>query len=47
MDEQPKVEAVEKVGKESSSVTIDDKETEPEETKEEIPEPEKEEITEG
>ena len=47
MDEQPKAEVVEKVVKESSSVTIDDKETEPEETKEEIPEPEKEEITEG
>ena len=47
MDEQPNAEVVEKVGKESSSVTIDDKEPEPEETKEEIPEPEKEEITEG
>ena len=47
VDEQPKGEVIEKVEKESSSVTIDDKETEPEETKEEIPEPEKEEITEG
>ena len=32
VDEQPNAEVVEKVGKESSSVTIDDKETEPEET---------------
>ena len=47
VDEQPKVEAAEKVGKKSGSVTIDDEETEPEETKEEIPEPEKEEKTEG
>ena len=47
VDEQPNAEVVEKVGKESSRVTIDDKEIEPEETKEEISEPEKEEITEG
>ena len=47
VDEQPKAEVVKKVEKESSSVAIDDKETDPEETKEEIPDPEKEEITEG